>query len=143
MENRTNLLRYALGIVYFHFGLLKYFRDLSSAELIAEQTIMKFSLYAFDAHTALLFLATFEVIIGLGFLFNFKPKLIFCLFLLHMAGTFIPLFVFPEIAFKFAPFAPTLEGQYILKNIVFLAAGWAVLYPQIKSKGMKSRVEEK
>jgi len=134
MGKGYNLLRYSLGIVYFHFGLLKFFSDLSSAELLAEQTIMKFSLYYIDAHTAIIFLAALEVIIGLGFLFDFKPKWIFYLFMFHMAGTFIPLFAIPEVVFKIAPFAPTLEGQYILKNIVFIAAGWVVLYPQIKNK---------
>jgi hypothetical protein len=41
----------------------------------------------------------------------------------------VPLFVLPEFTFKFAPFGPTLEGQYILKNTVFLAAGLTVLWP--------------
>jgi hypothetical protein len=129
-----NLLRYSLGIVYFHFGLLKFFSDLSSAELLAEQTIMKLSFYMIDAHTAILFLAILEVLIGLGFLFRIKLKWVFYLFLVHMAGTFIPLFAIPEIVYKVAPFAPTIEGQYILKNIVFIAAGWAVLYPHVKHK---------
>ncbi|MZH02780.1 MAG: hypothetical protein F3745_05115 [Nitrospinae bacterium] len=56
------------------------------------------------------------------------------MFSIHMAGTFLPLFIIPEVVFKVAPFVPTTEGQYILKNIVFIAAGWAVLYPQIKNK---------
>ena len=129
-----HLLRYSLGIVYFHFGLLKFFSDLSSAELLAEQTIMKLSFYVIDAHTAIVFLAIMEVLIGLGFLFSIKLNWVFYLFLVHMAGTFIPLFAIPEIVFKVAPFAPTIEGQYILKNIVFIAAGWAVLYPHIKNK---------
>lgn len=134
MATSYNLLRYALGIVYFHFGLLKFFSDLSSAEMLAEQTIMKFSFYIIDAHTAILLLAILEVTIGLGFLFNLKPRLIFYLFILHMVGTFLPLFVIPEVVFKVAPFVPTTEGQYILKNIVFIAAGWAVLYPHIAKK---------
>lgn len=134
MTSGYTLLRYSLGIVYFHFGLLKFFRDLSPAELLVEQTIMKSSFYFIDPHSALLLLAVLEVIIGLGFLFNFKPQWIFYVFMFHMAGTFIPLFMIPEIVFKVAPFAPTLEGQYILKNLVYVAAGWAVLYPQIRNR---------
>jgi hypothetical protein len=119
----------ALGIVFFHFGLLKLFPDLSPAELIASQTIMKLSLNGLDAHTALKCLAVLECGIGLGFLLNFGLRFVSVLFLLHMIGTFMPLFCLPELTFKIAPLAPTMEGQYILKNVVFVAAGWTVLLP--------------
>lgn len=134
MELGYNLLRYSLGIVYFHFGLLKLFSDLSPAEMLVELTVMKSSFYLIDAHHALLILSVLEMVIGLGFLFNWNPRWVFYLFMFHMVGTFIPLFAIPEVVFKIAPFAPTLEGQYILKNIVYLAAGWAVLYPRIKNQ---------
>jgi uncharacterized membrane protein YphA (DoxX/SURF4 family) len=123
------LLRLALGIVFFHFGFLKFFPDLSPAEMIASQTIMRLSLQHLDARTAMWCLALLECAIGLGFLFNVFPRVVSLLFLLHMIGTFMPMFSLPELAFKIAPLAPTLEGQYILKNIVFVAAGWTVLLP--------------
>ncbi|MFO0914316.1 MAG: hypothetical protein U0795_15255 [Pirellulales bacterium] len=123
------LLRLALGIVYLHFGFLKFYPDLSPAELLATQTVMNLSGQFLDAEQSLLLLAIFETLIGLGFLFHLFPRIMFALFTIHMLGTFAPLFLLPEFAFKIAPFAPTLEGQYILKNIVFLAAGWTVLLP--------------
>ncbi len=142
MNSGYTLLRFSLGFIYFHFGILKFFTDLSSAELIAELTITKMSLYFINAHTAILSLAIMETIIGLSFLFNIRPKWTFYLFMAHMAGTFIPLFAIPEVVFKITPFAPTIEGQYILKNIVFIAAGWAVLYPQIlRNKSTETRLE--
>lgn len=49
-----------------------------------------------------------------------------------MIGTLVPLFILPEFAFKFFPFAPTTEGQYILKNLVLIAAGWAVVAPHFR-----------
>ena len=125
------LLRIALGLVYFHFGFLKFFPDLSPAEMLATQTVMRLSIGWLDARTALLVLATFECAIGLGFLFNLKMRWLLVVFLFHMAGTFAPLFVLPELAFKIAPFAPTLEGQYILKNVVFVAAGLSILWPNL------------
>ena len=39
-----------------------------------------------------------------------------------MAGTITPLFLFPEETFVSFPFVPTLEGQYIIKNVVLVAA---------------------
>jgi uncharacterized membrane protein YkgB len=123
------LLRLALGIVFFHFGFLKFFPDLSPAEMLASQTIMRLPGSWLDARTAMLWLALLECTIGLGFLFNVGLRFVSFLFLLHMIGTFMPIFLLPELAFKIAPFAPTLEGQYILKNLVFVAAGWTVLLP--------------
>lgn len=124
-------LRLALGFVYFHFGVLKFFPDLSPAELIGTQTVMAVSGHLLDAHASLAWLAVLECAIGIGLIFDLFPRLTFVLFTLHMAGTFMPLFVLPEFTFKVAPFAPNMEGQYIFKNVVFVAAGWTVLRPHI------------
>ena len=123
-----HLLRLALGIVFFYFGFLKFFPDLSPAEMIASQTVMRVSAGGLDARSAMWWLALLECTIGLGFLFNVGLRWVSALFLLHMIGTFTPLFFYPELAFRVGV-APTLEGQYILKNIVFVAAGWTVLLP--------------
>ncbi|MDX1617096.1 MAG: hypothetical protein R3300_22515, partial [Candidatus Promineifilaceae bacterium] len=45
------------------------------------------------------------------------------LLFLQMVGTVTPLFLFPEAAFNAFPFQPTLEGQYIIKNLVLVSAG--------------------
>ena len=124
-----HVLRLALGLVYFHFGILKFFPDLSPAELLASQTIMRLSFHWMDATTALFYLAILECGLGLALLFNVGMRVAFFVFLFHMAGTFVPLFALPELTYKIAPLAPTLEGQYILKNIVFVAAGWSVFVP--------------
>ena len=126
-----HFLRIALGLVYFHFGILKFFPDLSPAELLASQTIMRLTSGALDANTALFYLAIMECALGLAMIFNVWMRAAFVLFMFHMAGTFTPIFVLPELAFKVAPLAPTMEGQYILKNIVFVAAGWAVFMPYL------------
>jgi uncharacterized membrane protein YphA (DoxX/SURF4 family) len=127
-----DFLRISLGLVYLHFGILKFFPDLSPAEMLATQTIMILSLGWLDAHAALILLGIFECAIGLGFLFAVARRWLPWVFFAHMLGTAMPLFVLPEFVFKFAPFAPTLEGQYIMKNLVFVAAGWTVLVPPIR-----------
>jgi uncharacterized membrane protein YphA (DoxX/SURF4 family) len=121
------LLRIALGIVYLHFGILKFFPDLSPAEMLASQTIIRLSWSWLDARTAMTVLAVGECAIGLAFLFDIAPRWLPFVFFGHMLGTCSPLFILPELTFKIAPFAPTLEGQYILKNMVFVAAAWTVL----------------
>ena len=56
------------------------------------------------------------------------PLIRFGLFLLalQMPGTFLPLVLRPEICFIDAPFNLTLEGQYIIKNLVLIAAAMVV-----------------
>lgn len=122
----TSLLRATLGLVYFHFGLLKFFPDLSPAEMLAGQTIVRLG-FTIDASYILFILGGAECAIGALLLLGVLPKLAAALMLGHLVGTMAPLWVLPELTFKFAPFAPTMEGQYILKNVVFFAAGLMIL----------------
>ena len=131
-------LRLSAGFVYFYFGFLKFFPDLSPGELLAGQTLMRISQHYLDASSVLWLLAIMECTIGLSFLFNAGLQYVFFVFLFHQLSTFIPLFLFPELTFKVAPFAPTIEGQYILKNLVSLAAGWTVMLPVVKQSWTRS-----
>lgn len=126
-------LRLSAGFVYFYFGFVKFYPDLSPAELIAGQTLIRLSMSWLDAATALWWLAVIECVIGLSFLFNYGMKWMFFIFMAHQISTFVPLFMFPELMFKFVPFAPTLEGQYIFKNLISIAAGWTVMWPTVKA----------
>ncbi|MEZ5305156.1 MAG: DoxX family protein [Verrucomicrobiales bacterium] len=128
----ANLIRVSLGIIYFHFGYLKFFPDLSPAEVLAGYTSQILCGYSLDSATVLLIVAVLECVIGLGFLLNVGMRWVALLFFFHMAATFLPLFVLPEFAFKFPPFAPTIEGQYIIKNLVLASAGWAVFSPHFR-----------
>jgi len=126
-------IRIALALIYFHFGFLKFFPDLSAAEMLSTQTIIRLRL-GLDAHTALYLLAVFECAIGLLFVLRVSMRIVFPIFLAHMAGTLLPLFLLPELTFKFAPFAPTFEGQYILKNSVVIAAGWTLFLAETRAQ---------
>lgn len=129
----ATVMRLALGAVYLHFGFLKLFPDLSPAELLASQTVIRMGL-PWSLDTALLFVAALECVIGLLMLAGIARRLALGLLLVHLAGTFAPMVVLPELAFKYAPFAPTFEGQYILKNLVFLAAAWG-LWCDVRAEG--------
>lgn len=126
--------RLSLGYIYLHFGVLKFFPDLSPAEIIAGYTTMKVVGFQLDASGALFWVAIMECIIGLGFLLKSWMRLAGVLFFLHIVGTLLPLFILPEFTFKFFPFAPTTEGQYIMKNLALAAAGWAVVTPHFRTK---------
>jgi hypothetical protein len=45
------------------------------------------------------------------------------LLFVQMVGTMTPIFLFPAEVFTRIPYAPTLEGQYIFKNLVLISAG--------------------
>ncbi|HEX7122417.1 MAG TPA: DoxX family membrane protein [Gemmatimonadaceae bacterium] len=120
------LLRVSLGIVFLWFGLLKFFPALSPAESIAARTIGVLSFGAIGPRAALVILATWESLIGLGLLTGKLLRITLALLWVQMLGTITPLFIFPAEAFLHVPFVPSLEGQYIIKNIVLISASIVV-----------------
>ncbi len=125
-NNAIKYLRISLGIIFFWFGFLKFFHGVSSAEVIATKTITVITFGLIQPSGSIIILATWETVIGLGLLFNiFLRETLFLLFL-QMVGTITPLFLFPAETFKMFPFVPTLEGQYIIKNLILISAGLAI-----------------
>ena len=120
------VLRIALGIVFLWFGALKLFPGLSPAQDLAARTIEQLSLGVVPPEVALPVLAVWEVLIGLGLLSGRFLRATLLLLIVQMLGTLTPLVLFPEETFTVFPIAPTLEGQYIIKNIVLVAAAMVV-----------------
>lgn len=120
------LLRVALGIVFLWFGALKLVPDLSPAEDLAARTIDALTFGVVLPAVALPVLAAWEVAIGLGLLAGRFLRATLLLLVVQMAGTLTPLVLFPAETFTVFPIAPTLEGQYILKNVVLVAAAIVV-----------------
>ena len=125
-KNAIKFLRISLGIIFFWFGLLKFFHGVSSAETIATKTISVLTFGLIEPSVSLIILAVWETMIGLGLLFNKFLREILLLLFLQMIGTITPLFFFPAETFKIFPFVPTLEGQYIIKNLILISAGFAI-----------------
>ena len=125
-RNGILLLRISLGIVFFWFGFLKFFPGLSPAQTLAGSTIAELSFGWISPETAVLVLAVWECLIGLGLLFGLFLRATLFLLWLQMLGTITPLFLFPELCFVSVPFVPTLEGQYIIKNMVLISAGLVI-----------------
>ncbi len=114
------LLRVSLGVIFIWFGALKPFR-ISPADELVERTV-----YWFDPDVFIPVLGAWEVAIGLCLLVRPLMRLGILLLLLQMPGTFLPLVLLPEVRFTHVPWAPTLEGQYIIKNLVLISAGIVV-----------------
>jgi len=120
------LLRLSVGIIFLWFGFLKFFPGLSPAENLAARTIEVLSFGWVPPPIALTLLAAWECAVGLGLILGVYLRATLLLLWLQMAGTVTPLFIFPQEVFSQFPYAPTLEGQYIIKNLVLVSAGIVV-----------------
>jgi uncharacterized membrane protein YphA (DoxX/SURF4 family) len=120
------LLRTGLGIVFLWFGVLKFFPGLSPAQELATQTISVLSFGLILPAISLPLLAFWECLIGLGLIAGRWTRATLLLLWAQMLGTVTPLLLFPGEAFAWFPLAPTMEGQYIIKNIVLVCAGLVI-----------------
>ena len=110
--------RFSLFLVYFWFGILKVF-DLSPATPLVNALQAQTIPFMNPSQFIFLF-GIFEVLIGIGFLIPRLTKIIFYVFLFHMITTIMPLVILPQVVWV-GRFIPTLEGQYIIKNIVLIS----------------------
>jgi len=120
------VLRIGLGVVFLWFGVLKFFPGASAAETLAAKTIETLSGGAIGPAVSLPVLATWESLIGLGLLAGRFMRATLFLLAVQMLGTLTPLVLFPAETFTTFPIAPTLEGQYIIKNVVLIGAAMVV-----------------
>jgi uncharacterized membrane protein YkgB len=120
-DHGVRLMRIALGIVFLWFGALKLVPGLSPAESLAGRTMEILSLGFVPQATAVPILGAWESLIGLGLLTGIWMRATLALLFVQMLGTLTPLILFPSETFDVFPIAPTLEGQYIIKNAVLIA----------------------
>ena len=120
------LLRISVGVIFMWFGFLKFFPGLSPAEGLATRTLEVVSFGMVPPRAALIILAVWECAGGLGLILAIFLRTTLLLLWLQMAGTVAPMLMFPQEVFSHFPYAPTLEGQYIIKNLVLASAGVVV-----------------
>lgn len=120
------VLRIGLGLVFLWFGALKLIPGLSPAADLAARTIERLTLGIVPAEVAVPVLGGWEALIGLGLITGFALRATLFLLVVQMAGTVTPLLLFPTETFTVFPVVPTLEGQYILKNVVLIGAAMVI-----------------
>lgn len=118
----VTITRVALGVVFLWFGAIKFVPDWSPASDLATRTITQLSFGLVPPAISLPILAAWESLIGLGLLSGRFLRTTLLLLFVQMPGTMTPLFLFPDECFRTFPYAPTLEGQYIIKNLVLVGA---------------------
>ena len=131
------LVRIPLFVIFFWFGFLKII-NLSPAQNLVIDTVYWMPL--FDAETWTIIIGYWEVLIAILFMFKKTTFFAMVLLLLQMTGTFLPLIILPEVTFQNSnPFLPTLEGQYIIKNIIIITAALIIGGSKLKVNFFKMK----
>jgi len=94
------------------------------------------TVYFVDPDFFIPILAVWETLIGLGLLTGKAMRLTLLLLFLQMPGTALPLLVLPDVVWTAFPYGLTLEGQYIIKNLVLIGAG-LVLGSHVRDKSLE------
>jgi uncharacterized membrane protein YkgB len=82
----------------------------------------------FEGPVWLKLIGWWEVAIGMAFLFRRTIRIAIALLALQMVGTLMPLVVLPSVTFQAGhiPYGPTMEGQYIIKNLLIISAALVI-----------------
>jgi len=120
-------LRIAVGAVFLGFGALKYFPGVSPAQNLTEATTHLLFLGLVAGRVAIVGIATLECFIGITLLANRWLRLTVYLLAGEFVGILAPLALLPARLFSGAHNAPTLEGQYVLKDIILVAAALVIV----------------
>jgi uncharacterized membrane protein YkgB len=115
------LLRISLGVVFVWFGGLKVAGVTPVTELVAG------TVYWVDPAWFVPALGVVEVAVGAGLIAGRLLRAVLLLFVAQMVGTFLVLVVEPDVAFTDGnPLLLTVEGEFVIKNLVLLSAGLVV-----------------
>ncbi len=131
-------LRVSLAIIFVWFGILKPL-GLSPAGPLVKATVAWMPFFGPDTWLAII--GWWEVAIGLTFLTRKTSRIAIGLLAMQMVGTFLPLAILPDVTFQpgHFPYAPTIEGQYIIKNLLIISAamvlGGTVRHPAPAREG--------
>ncbi|MGW0564968.1 DoxX family protein [Streptomyces sp. NPDC003016] len=134
----TTVLRVSVGLVFVWFGVMKFFPGTSPAESVAIRTMDVLTFDLLSTKVSYLMLAFLETAIGAGLVTGVFLRLALTAFFAHMAGVFSALFILPAEMWNGAVPAPTLEGQYIIKNVVLVAACLAVAVDERRTRRHRS-----
>jgi uncharacterized membrane protein YphA (DoxX/SURF4 family) len=126
VSHSIQMLRVVVGLIILAFGLLKYFPDVSPAEGLTMKTTDALTFGLVPGHIAIVFIASLECIIGLLLIAGRGLRVAIYLLAGQLIGVLAPLVLFTGRLFDGPHHAPTLEGQYVIKDFILVAAGFVV-----------------
>lgn len=110
--------RFSIFVIYFWFGILKVASTSPANPLVSVLLSKTMPFVSFEKF--IIIFGIFEVLVGTILIIPHLERLGILLLILHLVTTVMPLFLLPEITWQ-GFLAPTLEGQYIIKNILIVA----------------------
>ncbi len=114
-------LRISLSIVFIWFGALKVLGVSPVVDLVAS------TVYWVDPGWFVPVLGVVEVAVGVGLAARWGLRLVLLVLAAQMLGTFLVFIFLPDVAFQDGnPLKLTVEGEFVLKNLVLLAAAMVV-----------------
>ncbi|MDP9238101.1 MAG: hypothetical protein M3P30_12030 [Chloroflexota bacterium] len=117
----AEILRVAVALVFIWFGALKLADRSPVADLVAD------TVYWVPSGSFVRFLGVWEVVVGMGLLLRVAMRIVLLLFFVQMAGTFLVLVIHPGTAFQsHNPLLLTTTGEFVIKNLVLIAAGLVI-----------------
>ena len=120
------ILRVSLGAVFLAFGALKFFPGVSPAQDLVERTTDALTFGLVPGAVALVAVAAMECIVGICLVSGRAVPLAVCLLGVLLVGILSPLVLLTGRLFAGPHGAPTLEGQYVLKDVILVGAGLVV-----------------
>lgn len=120
-------IRFSLFVVYFWFGILKLVGSSPANPLVANLLEKTLPFLTFEQF--IIGFGIYEILIGILFLIPKMEKIAVALLLPHMIMTTGPLVFLPQITWQ-SMFTPTLEGQYIIKNMLIISGALAIIANQ-------------
>ena len=129
--HKGHLARIAMMVVYFWFGILKLVGLSPANPMVKSLQAKTLPFLSFDQFIILF--ALFEMLIGILFLIPKATRVALLLFAAHMMMTTMPLVLLPGMTWQSA-FVPTMEGQYIIKNIVLIALAGNLAVTSLKGR---------
>jgi len=127
VAHSIGLLRISLGVILLFFGVLKFFSHVSPVEPLTIKTTDALSFDLLPGHIAIVLIGALESIVGILLVIGRWLKVAVYLLMAQFVGVFAPLVLFTGRLFDGPHNAPTLEGQYVLKDFILLAAALVVV----------------
>lgn len=126
VRHSITALRISMGLIFLGFGVLKFFPGVSPASGLVEATITRMSFGLVPPELGLIVTAVLECAIGISLILQRWVRLTVYLLIGELIGILSPLVLLPGRMFSGPFHAPSLEGQYVLKDIILVAAAMVI-----------------
>jgi putative oxidoreductase len=133
------MLRVSLGMIVLGFGVLKYFPGVSPAENLVKTTMHLVTFGLVPDMVAMVGVATMECFIGLSLIISRGLRATIYLLVLWVVGVLSPVVLLPQRLFSGPHHAPTLEGQYVLKDVILFTASLVIATTLYRSTSTAER----